>query len=106
VKLRSVTRWVIGVPLLLLMIDFGLTNAEPVRLGLFPLGQFPFEIPLSVTILVAMGIGFFAGGLRVRIAELRHRRAARRAEEAVRLLEARHPEIRRGPPDTMLAHRA
>jgi uncharacterized integral membrane protein len=94
VKLRALLRWTVGIPLLMLMVAFALSNTEPVRLGLFPLGQLPFDVPLSVVILAAMGLGFFLGGLRVWIAASRHRRAARRAEEAVRLLEAKHQELK------------
>ncbi len=93
-KLPTVGRLIVGVPLLLLMVLFALSNAEPVVLRLFPLGPLPFEIPLSVTILLAMGVGFFLGGLRVWVSALRHRRAARRAEAAVKLLEAKHAELR------------
>jgi putative membrane protein len=94
VRLRALSRWILGVPLLLLMVVFALTNRDPVRLGLFPLGYLPFEVPLSVAILAAMGLGFFLGGLRLWFTALHHRRAARRAEEAVRLLEARHQELK------------
>ena len=79
------------------MILFGLSNTDPVRLGLFPLGHIPVAFPTSVVVLVSLGVGYFLGGLRVRIAELRHRRAARRAEEAVRLLEAQHQQVRLPP---------
>jgi len=102
VKLRVLTRWIVGIPLLLLMVLFALSNRDPVQLGLFPLGRLPFEVPLSIVVLVAMGMGFFLGGLRLWFTALYHRRAARRAEEAMRLLEARHQELRtRGPGATM-----
>jgi putative membrane protein len=97
VKLRTLSRWLVGVPLLLLMVLFALSNTDPIRLGLFPLGQAPVGVPSSVVILVALGLGYLLGGLRVRIAELRHRREARRAQEAVRLLETRHQESRNLP---------
>jgi uncharacterized integral membrane protein len=93
VKLHALSRWIVGVPLLLLMVVFALSNTEPVRLGLFPLGRLPFDLPLSVAILAALGLGFFLGGLRLWFTALHHRRAARRAEEAVRLLEAKHREL-------------
>lgn len=93
-KLRGFARWVVGIPLLVLMVSFALSNREPVPLGLFPLGHLPFEIPASVAILGALAVGFFLGGLRLWFTALHHRRAARRAEEAVRLLEAKHQELR------------
>jgi uncharacterized integral membrane protein len=94
VKLRAWPRWIVGIPLLLLMVTFALSNREPVPLGLFPLGRLPFEVPLSIVVLAAMGLGFFLGGLRVWFTALRHRRAARRTEAAMRLLEARHQEMK------------
>lgn len=93
-KLHVLSRLVVGIPLLVLMVVFALSNTEPVRLGLFPLGRLPFEVPLSVAILAALGLGFFLGGLRLWFTALHHRRAARRAEEAVRLLEAKHQELK------------
>jgi len=94
VKLHAFSRLVVGIPLLLLMVLFALSNTDPVRLGLFPLGRLPFEIPVSIVILAALGLGFFMGGLRLWITALHHRRAARRAEDAMRLLEARHQELK------------
>jgi uncharacterized integral membrane protein len=94
VKFRVLARWTIGVPLAVLLVDFALSNPEPVELRLFPLGELPFDVPLSVAILTAMGVGFFLGGLRLWTTALRHRRAARKAEEAMRLLEAKHQELR------------
>jgi putative membrane protein len=94
VKLHAFSRLVVGIPLLLLMVLFALSNTEPVHLGLFPLGRLPFEIPLSIVVLASLGLGFFLGGLRLWVTALHHRRAARRAEEAMRLLEAKHQELK------------
>jgi lipopolysaccharide assembly protein A len=86
-------RWVVGIPLLLLMVLFALSNTQSVRLGIFPT-DFTVEVPLSVAVLAAMGIGFFLGGLRLWFTALHHRREARRARETVRLLEAKHQELK------------
>jgi lipopolysaccharide assembly protein A len=104
VKLRALSRWIVGVPLLLLMVVFALSNSEPVPLSLFPLGRLPFEVPLSVVILAAMGLGFLLGGLRLWFTALHHRRAARRAEAAVRLLEAKHQELQARTSGPALTH--
>ena len=89
-RLRALARWIVALPLLMLLVSFLLSNMEPVPIDLFPLGQLPFEVPLSVAILLAMAAGFFLGGLRLWITALHHRRVASRAQEAVRLLEAKH----------------
>jgi uncharacterized integral membrane protein len=94
VKLRILARWTIAAPLAVLLVDFALSNRDTVPLGLFPFGELPFEVPLSVAMLTAMGLGFFLGGLRLWTTALRHRRAARKAEAAMRLLEAKHQELR------------
>lgn len=86
--MRSFLRWVFWIPGLFLLVLFALSNTESVRIGLFPT-DLSIELPLSVAILAAMGLGFFLGGLRVWIAALRHRRMAREARDTVRLLEAR-----------------
>ena len=52
------------------------------------------------------GLGFFLGGLRLWFTALHHRRAARRAEDAVRLLEARHQELQARPHPAADAFRA
>jgi putative membrane protein len=90
---RFLTIWLIWIPLLVIMVVFALSNREFVRLEFFPLGPLPFDMPLSVVALIALGVGYFLGGLRVRIAELRYRRAARRAQRSMRLLEAKHQEV-------------
>ncbi len=56
-------------------------------LGLWPT-DYSIDVPLSVAILVALGVGFLLGALVVWFSALTHRRRARRAERKVRLLEA------------------
>jgi uncharacterized integral membrane protein len=80
-------RLVIGLPLLLLMVVFALSNRASVTLGLWPT-DFSLEVPLSLAILAAMAIAFLVGGIFVWFSVLAQRRRARRAEQAVRLLEA------------------
>ena len=75
------------------MIFFALSNTEPVRLGLF-LTDYSIEVPLSVAILDRDGHRVLLGGLRLWFTALHHRRAARRAQDAVRLLEAKHQELK------------
>ncbi len=80
-------RLVIGIPLLLLMVVFALSNRASVTLGFWPT-DFSLEMPLSLAILAAMAIAFLVGGLIVWFSVLAQRNRARRAEQAVRLLEA------------------
>jgi lipopolysaccharide assembly protein A len=86
-------RLVIGLPLLLLLVLFALSNTEPVRLHLWPT-DYALELPLSLAVLGAMAIAFLGGGVLVWVTELAQRRRARRAEQAVRLLEAQVQELK------------
>ena len=101
-KIRKFLRWLVGIPLLLALILFTLSNRDAVRIGLFPT-DFSLEVPLAVALLIAMGLGFFMGGLLVWFATLRHRREARHAQETVRVLEARRQELKVLPTGTLLA---
>src|SRR5579872_1641133 len=80
-------RLLIGIPLLLVMVLFALSNRAPVTLVLWPT-DFSLEVPLSLAILAGMAIAFLVGGLLVWFSALAQRRRARRAEQEVRLLEA------------------
>jgi uncharacterized integral membrane protein len=86
-------RLLIGLPLLILLVLFALSNTAPVRLGLWP-SDYTLQLPLSLTVLGAMAIAFLAGGVTVWVSELAQRRRARRAEQTVRLLEAQVQELK------------
>ncbi|HVC62823.1 MAG TPA: LapA family protein [Acetobacteraceae bacterium] len=94
-------RLLILAPFLLLFLLFALSNTAPVRIGLWPTGL-SLETPLSLAVLGGMALAFLAGGLLVWISELGQRRRARRAEQAVRLLEAQVQELRARLPQAAL----
>jgi uncharacterized integral membrane protein len=79
------------------LVVFALSNTEIVRLGLWPT-DYGLDVHLSLAILVAMAIAFLLGALVVWTSELGQRRRARRAEHAVRLLEARIEQLRARTP--------
>lgn len=78
---------ILAAPLLLLLVVFALSNSEPVRLALWPT-DYALQAPLSIAMLVGMGLAFLIGGLLVWGSSLGQRRRARRAEQRVRLLES------------------
>jgi uncharacterized integral membrane protein len=79
-------RLLIALPLLLVLVLFALSNRTPVHLGLWPT-DYVAELPLSVAVLGGMAVAFLAGGVLVWFSALAQRQRARRAEQAVRLLE-------------------
>ncbi len=86
-------RWLIGAPLLVLLVLFALSNATPVRLGLWPT-DLSIELPLSFAILGGMGIAFLLGGSLVWGSALAARRRARRSEAGVQALTAQIERLR------------
>lgn len=91
-------RWIIGAPLLLLLVLFALSNPQPVRLTIWPF-DLALEAPLSLAVLLSMGAAFLIGALIAWLGTLPARARARRAEDTVRLLEAQVAELKaRLPP--------
>ena len=86
-------RLLVGVPLLLILVLFALSNRSPVHLGFWPT-DYALELPLSLAILAAMAVAFLAGGVMLWFSVLAQRRRARHAEHAVRLLEAQVTELK------------
>ncbi len=91
----------IALPLLVLLVLFALSNTEPVRLALWP-SDYTLQVPLSLAVLGAMAIAFLTGGLMVWLSELGQRRRARRAEQALQLLEAQVQELKARLPQAQL----
>ena len=86
-------RILIAAPFLLLMVLFALSNPHSVQLGLWPT-DFTIEVPLSLAILVALGIGFFFGALMLWVSAMAQRTRARRAERQARQLDAQVQELK------------
>jgi uncharacterized integral membrane protein len=86
-------RLLIALPLLLLLVLFALSNTTPARLRFWPT-DYTLELPLSLAILGGMAIAFLLGGVLVWLSGLAQRRRTRRAEHAVRLLEAQVQELK------------
>jgi lipopolysaccharide assembly protein A len=85
-------RAVVAAPFLLLLVLFALSNRQSTEFTLWPT-DYAIEAPLSLAVLVAMGMAFVAGALIVWVSVLGARHRARRAEYQARLLEAQVAEL-------------
>lgn len=90
-------RLILGFILLVVMVVFALSNRQMIDLHIWPT-DFAMQAPMSLTILVAMGVAFLVGALFTWFGSLAQRRRARRAEETVRLLEAQISALKARPP--------
>ncbi|MFZ4410223.1 MAG: lipopolysaccharide assembly protein LapA domain-containing protein [Paracraurococcus sp.] len=86
-------RWILLLPLLVLLVLFGLSNKAEVSLYLWPF-DIAWVAPLSVAVLAIGALCFLFGALVAWMAGLPHRRRASRLEEAARVMEAELSEFR------------
>lgn len=92
-------RFLLAVPVLILLVAFALSNRQVVQLGLWPT-DIVIDAPLSITILVASGLFFIIGALMTWGAGLVTASRARQAERTVRQLEAEVRALRGQPKKT------
>jgi lipopolysaccharide assembly protein A len=84
---------VLLLPLLVLLVLFGLSNRQEVALELWPF-DLAWVVPLSTAMLVLAALAFLFGAAVTWGGALSWRRRARRLEEAARVLEAELAEHR------------
>jgi putative membrane protein len=95
-------RILVAAPFLLLLVLFTLSNTQRVDFQFWPTDYSLANVPLSLAMLVAMGVAFIAGALLLWMSVLAARRRARRAEYQAQLLEAQVKELKAklAPPPT------
>ena len=85
--------WILTLPLMLVMVDFAVSNLEAVPVGLWPF-QAPFSMPLSVLIFGGLFLGLLIGSLATWLSAGDTRRSARRARRRVAELEREAARLR------------
>lgn len=80
-------------PILFILVLFALSNPQTVHLGLWPT-DLVIDMPLSITVLIAMAVSFVIGSVMLWLSAVGARMRARRAEHAVRMLEAQLAELK------------
>lgn len=78
--------WIVTIPVALAAVLFAVSNRDVVTLSLWPL-PFTLAAPVYLATLVALLLGFLAGGFVVWNSQRRHRRRARRESNRVLFLE-------------------
>ncbi len=86
-------RALIFAPLLFILVLFALSNPQVVHLGLWPT-DVVVDLPLSITVLLAMAVAFVLGALLLWFSVIGTRMRARRAEAKIRMLEAQVSELK------------
>lgn len=89
-------RFLLAVPVLIILVAFALSNRQVVQLGLWPT-DIVVNAPLSITILMASGLFFIVGALMTWGVGVVTASRARHAERTVRQLEAEVRALRARP---------
>ncbi len=92
-------RLIVGIPLLIVLLLFALSNQQDVRLALWPT-DFTLQAPIAIAILAAAAAAFIIGALFTWLGGMGQRRRARRAEDTVRLLEGQIAALKSRLPTT------
>jgi uncharacterized integral membrane protein len=96
--MRRFLRWLVLIPLGLVLLLFAVANREPARLVLDPLpgesSDFQITAPLFLILFFAAGLGVLAGGFAAWLSQGRHRRAARQARSDVARLREEAENLR------------
>jgi uncharacterized integral membrane protein len=90
--MRKLLRWLVLVPLAIVLVLLAVANRAPVTLSLDPFSReapaFAFQLPLFVALLLAVAAGVVIGGVAAGIGRMRWRYRARRAEREAEKLSA------------------
>jgi len=85
-----IVRAAVAAILVLLIVIFALSNRQPVEVGFWPTG-YVWTVPLSLAVLAVSALFFIGGALLGWRGASSVRRRARRAEAALRVVEAQRP---------------
>jgi len=85
-----ILRAAVAAIVVLLIVIFALSNRQPVGVGFWPTG-YVWTVPLSLAVLAVAALFFIGGALLGRSGAASARRRARRAEAALRVIEAQRP---------------
>ncbi len=90
--MRKLLRWLVLVPLGLVLVLLAVANRAPVTLSLDPFSReapaLAVSLPLFVALLLAVALGVLIGGLAAGIGRLRWRHRAKKAEREAEKLSA------------------
>jgi uncharacterized integral membrane protein len=95
--LRRILRWVIGLPVIVLVVGFAIANRTWVDISFNPFTQGLPSLPMPLWALLFIGIfmGLIVGWIAAWMAQGKHRRAAREARSEVGKLQVELADLRK-----------
>lgn len=97
--MRRFFRWLVGVPLAIIVVAFAVANRRWVTLSLDPFSQdapsFALDMPLWLLLFVGVFIGILVGWFASWLAQGKWRRAARDSKAEVSMLQRELADLRK-----------
>jgi uncharacterized integral membrane protein len=102
--LRRILRWVVGLPLVILVVCFAVANRKWVTLSFNPITQDvpSIDLPLWLIFFLGIFVGLFVGWAAAWMAQGKHRKAARDARSEVSKLQVELTDLRKPRSDTQV----
>ncbi len=99
--MRRVLRWLIGLPILIIVMGFAVANRKWTELSLDPFHEttpaFAVELPLWILLFIGIFIGVFVGWFFCWLAQGKYRRLARERAKTITKLNNELAVNRQGP---------
>jgi uncharacterized integral membrane protein len=97
--LRRILRWVVGLPVVVLVLAFAVANRRWVTLSFDPFTQdaprVAMDLPLWLLFFIGIFVGIVVGWIGAWVAQGKHRKAARDARKEAMQLQAELGDIRK-----------
>jgi uncharacterized integral membrane protein len=95
--LRRILRWVVWLPIIILVVGFAVANRKWVTLSFNPMTQDvpSMDLPLWLLFFLGIFVGAIVGWIGSWIAQGKHRKAAREARSEVSKLQVELADMRR-----------
>lgn len=100
--MRRIFRWLVGLPIALIVIAFAIANRRWVTLSFDPFSQdapaAAMDMPLWLLFFLGIFVGLIVGWIGAWLAQGRHRKAARDARAEAARLQAELADLRKPEP--------
>ena len=97
--MQRILRWVVGLPIVILVVGFAIANRRWTTLSFDPFTQdaprVSMDLPLWLLFFIGIFVGLIVGWIGAWIAQGKHRKAARDARREVRELQVELADLRK-----------
>jgi uncharacterized integral membrane protein len=97
--LQRILRWVVGLPIVILVVSFAIANRRWTTLSFDPFTQdaprVSMDLPLWLLFFIGIFVGLIVGWIGAWLAQGKHRKAAREARREAQALQSELADLRK-----------